>query len=274
MLTVSELFVYPIKSLRGVSLRQAHVTDRGLQYDRRWMLIDSQNRFLTQREHPQMALLTVLIGIDGLAVTHPEIGTIRVPFKPTHSNAEEVLIWEDRCKAVLMGSDFDAWFSAALAINCRLVYMPDSAERQVDQRYATKGAITSFSDGYPFLLIGQASLDDLNRRLETPVSMNRFRPNIVFTGAVPFEEDRMNHIRIGDKIDFYGVKLCARCVMTTIDQENGKKSKEPLKTLALYRSKGKKILFGQNLIHQGSGIIEVGDTLVVLSKHIEERFMV
>ncbi|WP_134092019.1 MOSC domain-containing protein [Olivibacter sp. XZL3] len=274
MLTISELFVYPIKSLGGVSLRQAHVTDRGLQYDRRWMLIDSQNRFLTQREYPQMALLTVLIGADGLSVVHPEMGTIRIPFESAYSDAEEVRIWEDCCTAVLMGSDFDAWFSEALGMNCRLVYMPDSTERQVDQRYAAKGAITSFSDAYPFLLIGQASLDDLNRRLETPLPMNRFRPNIVFTGAEPFEEDRMNHIRIGDKIDFYGVKLCARCVMTTIDQQSGEKSKEPLKTLASYRSKNKKILFGQNLVHQGNGTIEVGDSLEVLTKHAEERFMV
>ncbi|MGK9119520.1 MOSC domain-containing protein [Olivibacter jilunii] len=274
MLTISELFIYPVKSLGGISLSEAEVTDRGFKYDRRWMLIDENNQFLTQRVHPQMALFKLEIGGDGLSVTHPEWGKIRIPFEPVDAQFSEVVIWEDTCQAVSVSREVDAWFSDALGLTCRLVYMPDSITREVDQRYAPKGMITSFSDAYPFLIIGQASLDDLNARLEIALPMNRFRPNIVFTGGTAFEEDRMNHIRIGGTIDFYGVKLCARCVMTTIDQQSAKKAKEPLKTLASYRSREKKILFGQNLIHQGSGFVKVGDPLEVLSTHTEERFIV
>jgi uncharacterized protein YcbX len=150
--------------------------------------------------------------------------------------------------------------------------MPEDCRRQVDQRYAPEGMITSFADAYPFLLIGQASLDDLNGRLAEPLPMDRFRPNIVFTGGEPFEEDLMNHLIIAG-IDFYGAKLCARCVLTTINQQTAVKAKEPLKTLATYRLRDKKILFGQNLIHQGTGLLSLGDTIDVLSTHTEDRFM-
>jgi len=160
-----------------------------------------------------------------------------------------------------------------MGIKCRLVHMPEETHREVDQRYAQPGMITSFSDAYPFLLIGQHSLDDLNTKLAEPLPMDRFRPNIVFTGGRPFEEDLMNHVKIAG-IDFYGAKLCARCVLTTINQQTAVKAKEPLKTLASYRLKNKKILFGQNLIHKGTGIITIGDTLEVLSTHREERFIV
>lgn len=274
MLKISELFIYPIKSLGGISLLETAITDRGFQYDRRWMLIDENNRFLTQRIYPQMALFKLFIGVNCLWVTHPESGKMGIPFETVGVQQEQVTIWEDTCKALRVSHEVDAWFSEALGLNCRLVYMPDSTAREVDQRYAPKGVITSFSDAYPFLMIGQASLDDLNSRLTTSLPMNRFRPNMVFTGGTPFEEDQMNHIRIANKIDFYGVKLCARCIVTTIDQQSGEKSKEPLKTLASYRSKDKKILFGQNLIHGGNGTIRVGDHLEVISKHNEERFIV
>lgn len=273
MLTVSALYVYPIKSLGGVALPQAEVTDRGLKYDRRWMLIDENNRFLTQREYPQMALLKVSIEEEGLSVTHPDKGTVDIPFDYIHHTDEEVRIWDDVCKGLSINSDLDLWFSKALGINSRLVYMPESTYRQVDQRYAPKGTINSFSDGYPFLMIGQASLDDLNSRLEEALPMDRFRPNIVFTGGDPFEEDLMKHMQIA-YIDFFGVKLCSRCVLTTINQQTAQKSKEPLKTLAGYRSKEKKILFGQNLIHKGIGFIRVGDAIHVLSKNTEDRFIV
>jgi uncharacterized protein YcbX len=133
--------------------------------------------------------------------------------------------------------------------------------------------ITSFADAYPFLLIGQSSLNDLNNRLPDTLPMDRFRPNIVFTGGEPFEEDLMNHMNIAG-INFYGAKLCARCIMTTIDQQTGIKAKEPLKTLAKYRFKNNKILFGQNLVHQGIGMVTVGDMIDVLSIHTEERFIV
>ncbi|MEH6307365.1 MOSC domain-containing protein [Olivibacter sp. CPCC 100613] len=274
MLTISGLFIYPIKSLGGIQLGQAEVTDRGFKYDRRWMLIDENNQFLTQRTYPKMALFKLELSVDGLWVMHPEWGKIKIPFDLVNAQQEEVVIWDDTCQAVSVSREVDAWFSEALGFACKLVYMPDSTEREVDQRYAPKGMITSFSDAYPFLMIGQASLDDLNSRLEIALPIDRFRPNILFTGGTPFEEDRMHRIRIGEHVYFSGVKLCARCVMTTIDQQNAEKSKEPLKTLATYRSKDRKILFGQNLIHHGRGMIRLGDHLEVLSTHVEERFIV
>jgi len=149
-----------------------------------------------------------------------------------------------------------------LQIKCRLVYMPVSTFRQVDERYAEPGQITSFSDAYPFLMIGQASLDELNSRLEEAVPMDRFRPNIVFTGGEAFQEDQMQHFRINN-INFYGVKPCARCQVITIDQENGITGKEPLKTLSDYRKKNNKVYFGQNLVHRGEGNISVGDEISI-----------
>ena len=143
--------------------------------------------------------------------------------------------------------------------------MSDDVRREVDKSYAYHNEITSFADGYPFLLIGQSSLDHLNTMLEYPLTIQRFRPNIVFTGGIPHEEDIINHFRIND-IDFYGVKLCARCVMTTVNPETGVKGKEPLRTLATYRMTGNKILFGQNLLHKGTGVIRVGDIIQIQSK--------
>ncbi|MGK6350318.1 MOSC domain-containing protein [Parapedobacter sp. DT-150] len=273
MLRVSGLYIYPIKSLSGISLMEARVGDRGFTFDRRWMLIDRHNRFLSQREQPQMALFRVQLETTGLAVTYPGKTNLTVSFAQSYEKSEAVTIWDNTCHAMLADPTCHRWFSEALDIDCRLVYMPQSTHRRVDQRYAAGDYITSFSDAYPFLMIGQASLDDLNSRLDTPVPMNRFRPNIVFSGGEPYDEDRMNHLQIG-AVPFQGVKLCSRCVVTTIDQGNGQKSKEPLKTLATYRSKNKKIMFGQNLIHHGTGIIRVGDQISIESVHTEDRFVV
>ncbi|HEY9195347.1 MAG TPA: MOSC N-terminal beta barrel domain-containing protein [Mucilaginibacter sp.] len=273
MLKVSQLYIYPIKSLAGIPVNSAEVTSRGFKYDRRWMLVDEQNHFLTQREHQQMALISVIIEDDGLLVSHKDYESIKIPFSYKPNSKQDVVIWDDTCMGVHVDDSFDKWFSKVLNINCRLIYMPDDSQREVDQRYAQPGMITSFADAYPFLLIGQASLDDLNSRLNETLPMNRFRPNIVFTGGEPYAEDLADHIQIAG-IDFYGAKLCARCVLTTIDQQTGIKAKEPLKTLARYRLKNNKILFGQNLVHRGSGFITVGDNLDILSQHQDERFMV
>jgi uncharacterized protein YcbX len=274
MLVVSQLFIYPIKSLGGIALNTVQLTDRGLQHDRRWMLIDDHNRFLSQREHAQMALFKLEVLSDALKVTYtPDGSTINIPFIPLKQDLLEVTIWDDTCTGQLVSDTVDAWFTVKLGIPTRLVYMPDETHRAADPRYTTQGTIASFADAYPALLIGQASLDDLNSRLAEKLPMNRFRPNIVFTGGEPYSEDLMNHITI-NSIDMHGVKLCARCVMTTIDQETIAKGKEPLKTLARYRRKGSKILFGQNLAFNSNGFINVGDELSVHSSHTEDRFFV
>lgn len=265
MLQVSELFVYPIKSLGGISVPNSIVADRGLQYDRRWMLVDSDNQFMTQRVFAEMALLQVQMQKDSLVVSHKKKGdSITIPFE-TNGEIIPVQVWSDKVKGVVVDQKLNEWFSDILGKPCKLVHMPASTTRRVDGRYAIHKEITSFSDGYPFLIIGQSSLDDLNSRLEETLPINRFRPNIVFSGGKPYEEDTLAHFIIND-IHFYGVKLCSRCVMTTIDQDNGKKGREPLRTLATYRMKNNKIYFGQNLLHHGEGSVALGDEIKLIER--------
>lgn len=264
MLAISQLFIYPVKSLGGISVQQAILTDRGFTHDRRWMLVDENNRFLSQRELPVMALLQTEITGEGIKITDKRnaASNCMIPFANETKEKIQVQVWDDTCEAELVSDDLNKWFAAALQINCKLVFMPDDSMRKVDGRYALNNEITSFSDGYPLLLIGQSSLDDLNNRLEEKLSIDRFRPNIVFTGGAAYEEDTMAEFEING-IDCYGVKLCARCVVTTIEQSNAAKGKEPLKTLAAYRQMNNKIYFGQNVLYNGTGIINVGDSIII-----------
>lgn len=274
MLRISELHIYPIKSLGGISLSAAELTDRGFRYDRRWMLVDEQNRFLTQRVYPKMALLQPAIIEDGIEVTIKRAGTdsILIPFEPSGSERLTVNIWDDWCEALTVGPAIDEWFSQALDTRCRLVFMPDDSLRRVDPAYALHtNDFSSFSDDYPLLLISQASLDDLNGRLATPLPMNRFRPNLVITGSQPYEEDEMAHFTIRG-IDFYGVKLCSRCVIITIDQDSTEKSQEPLRTLSTYRRQKNKIRFGQNVLCNQPGTVRVGDEVRILSRKAAPEF--
>lgn len=271
MLTISELYIYPIKSLGGIALDKATLTERGFEHDRRWMLVNADNQFISQREVSAMALLKVQLTEQGLLITNMGVPgeELQIPFLPTITETEMVTVWSSHCRAQRVSDEADAWFSKQLGFTCRLVYMPDTTRRYVDGRYAHNKEITSFSDGYPLLLIGQASLDDLNNRLETPLPMNRFRPNIVFTGGAAFQEDYMKHFEING-ITFLGVKPCARCVITAINQQTAEKTKEPLKTLSTYRMKNRKIYFGQNLLHQGTGVVSVGDAITIHEQQLVE----
>ncbi|AYL94862.1 MOSC domain-containing protein [Mucilaginibacter celer] len=273
MLQVSQLFIYPVKSLGGISVPSAEATSRGFKHDRRLMLVNEHGHFMTQREFVKMALLKTAIETHGIRVSNQNGDSVLIPFDIDKQPLHQFAVWDDTCMGQYIDNKIDEWFTQTLDIKCRLVYMPDDSEREVDQRYAKPGMITSFADAYPFLLIGQASLDDLNKRMALPLPMDRFRPNIVFTGGDAYGEDLMNEIKIAG-ITFYGAKLCARCVLTTIDQQTAAKAKEPLKTLASYRMKNNKIMFGQNLVHENTGTISVGDELKVLSTHTEERFII
>ncbi len=265
MLQISQLFIYPIKSLGGIAVDDVLVTDRGLQYDRRFMLVDDNNLFLTQREYPEMALLQTAIEGSNLTVFHKKSAgqKLVLPLVTTGGDSIRVQVWEDVCDALVVGAYADAWFSHHMGFTCRLVYMPDTTKRKVDTGYALNNDITSFSDAFPLLMIGQASLDDLNSRLAMPLPVNRFRPNIVFTGGRPFEEDNMEQFSVNGK-SFFCVKPCARCNITTTDQETGITGKEPLRTLATYRVANNKVLFGQNVLTTGTGVITVGDVIDVL----------
>ncbi|WP_281226827.1 MOSC domain-containing protein [Flavobacterium aquiphilum] len=270
MMELSEIWVYPVKSLGGISLKEAFVTDRGLELDRRWLLVDDNGRFLSQREYPELALFRPEIAGDFLRITHRELSdSIEIPLRPIFLDTTfkiEVTVWDDTIDAFEVSQKATEWFTKRLGFSVRLVYMPDESERKVDPDYAITGdENTSFSDAYPFLIIGQSSLDDLNGRLEVKVPMNRFRPNFVFTNGEAFEEDTWREFRIGN-VPFVGVKPCSRCVMTTVDQEKGVVSgKDPLKTLSQYRNFGNNVLFGENLIGLGLGTVMVGDIVRVLS---------
>jgi uncharacterized protein YcbX len=266
MKKLSEIFIYPIKSLGGISVKEAEVTDRGLKFDRRWMLVDFNGKFLTQRTHPQMALIKVDLSKDTLFFRNiKNTDQFSVGITETTGKKIDSVVWDDKVELMQANTIADEWFSQALNIKCKLVFMPDETRRSVDNNYAKNREITSLSDGYPFLIIGQASLDDLNSKLQEKIPMNRFRPNFVFTGGTPFEEDEMKKFAIND-LNFYGVKPCGRCVVTTIDQNTAQKSEEPLRTLSSYRTVGNKVNFGMNLLHEGSGKIRVGDEITVVEK--------
>lgn len=267
---LSEINVYPIKSLSGVSLETAKVEKRGLQLDRRWMLVDEKMNFISQRAYPQMSLIRVEIGVNGLKVSHKKYfgENIFVPFNNSFEEEIEVKIWDDLCEAKALNKNFGSWFSKILGIKCRLVFMPDDSIRKVDPKYSSGDEIVGFADAYPFLLIGQSSLNELNYKLEKPIPMNRFRPNLVFTGGESFIEDRWKKFRIGN-VEFECVKPCARCTVTTVNQDTSEVGKEPLATLSLFRKFGNKVLFGQNLIHAGEGNISIGDELEVIEEKSE-----
>lgn len=273
MLKISELYIYPIKSLAGIKLNSALVTDRGFQYDRRWMLIDKYNRFISQRQHAEMALLTPEIDDKYLRVSAGNNTSINISLHTDKQEFIMVTVWDDVCRAQLVDPTVDDWFSRQLNMDVRLVFMPDDTLRFTDPEYTPAGQIASFADAYPFMMIGQASLHDLNKKLDRQLPINRFRPNIVFTGGQPYQEDIMDNFTINN-ISFNGVKLCARCNIITIDQQTALSAKEPTKTLASYRRKNNQIYFGQNLVHSGTGIISVGDSINLLTQHIEERFII
>jgi uncharacterized protein len=263
---LSEINVYPIKSLSGISLQTSQVKERGLHLDRRLMLVDEKKEFLTQRDYPKMATINLKIAEDGLIVSNSG-NEISIPFEADSQEKATVKVWSSHVKAEFYGDKVNEWFSNLLKIKCRLVSMPEDTKRKVNPFYAVRKFkdTVSFADGYPFLLISENSLADLNEKLEKPLPMNRFRPNLVVKDSEAFAEDKWKKIKIGNTI-FHVVKPCARCVMTTIEQSTGEKNgNEPLKTLAKYRTKNGKVLFGQNLIAENTGgFLKIGDMIEIL----------
>ena len=265
-LRLSEIWIYPVKSLGGISLPKAKVKGKGLEYDRRWMLIDSDGVAMTQRAYNEMALLKVSFHNGKLQIAKMHNGSITGtamfdPETPPEGSSIKAHVWDDEVEVAEVRRDLSEWFSHHLAVPCRLVTFPEENPRQVDPRYSLDGEHLALADAYPFLLIGQSSLDDLNSRLKEPVPMNRFRPNFVFTGGLPFQEDDWKSVNIGN-LRFRAAKKCDRCILTTINQETGHKATEPLRTLSTYRKIGNKVFFGQNLIGLEEGIVSVGDPII------------
>jgi uncharacterized protein YcbX len=262
--TLAQINIYPVKSLGGFSATSAKVEPRGLQHDRRWMLVDGEGRFLTQRDLPRMALIATAVEQDCLTLRAPGVAPLRVPLQPPCGATETVRVWRSVCQAVWVGDEADQWLREFFGVPCRLVFMPEETRRTVNPDFRAGEGIVSFADGYPLLLLGEESLFDLNSRLEQPVPMNRFRPNLVVSGAAAYAEDGWTKVRIGGAT-FHGVKLCDRCSLITVDQATGEAAgPEPLKTLAAYRLKDQKVLFGQLLIPDGTGTVQVGDAVETL----------
>jgi uncharacterized protein YcbX len=260
-LLLSEIYIYPIKSLGGISIDSAYADKRGLKYDRRYLLVDETGMFITQRDFPQLALFKLSFSEKGFKVFNSvDNSFLVIPFGSDSKENISVTIWDDVCKVVKVGNDYDDWFSNAINKKCSLVYMPDEEKRIVEKKYINEEHIVSFADAYPFLIIGQSSLEDLNSRLETPLLMNRFRTNFVFTGGNPFEEDNWKDFKIGD-VEFKAVKPCARCVVTTTNQDTAERSAEPLKTLSDYRKINNKVMFGMNVICNKPGIVSINQKI-------------
>jgi uncharacterized protein YcbX len=261
MIAVRSLHVYPVKSAAGISLSRAEVGDRGFQHDRRFMIVDGAGQFLTQRMLPRMALISVALSSASLRVTGPGMRPLEIPLVPSGGSLRTVQVWRDRCEALSLGPGPARWLSELLGVTCELVYMPEATLRAVDPLFGP-GRV-GFADGYPFLLASTASLDDLSRR-GASVPMERFRPNIVVDGAPAFAEDHWKRVRIGP-VEFRVVKPCARCAITTVDPALGVFSgPEPLRTLAEFRRSEEGVLFGMNLVHEGAGVVSVGDEVTVL----------
>ncbi|WP_138993335.1 MOSC domain-containing protein [Larkinella sp. C7] len=265
---LKEIRIYPIKSLGGISLSEAVVEPKGFRYDRRWMLVKPDGTFLTQRENAVMALVEVELTDRNLRVYHrhrPD-DVLEIPLEKTTAESLTAYVWDNQAvDSLVVSPEADDWFSRLLGFPCRLVYMPDESLRPVDPKYAQPDDVVSFADGFPYLVISTDSLNELNRRVEQPLEMVRFRPNLVVEGVWPHDEDTWYHFKIGE-LTFFGVKPCARCVLTTIDPESGQKGKEPLKTLATYRKLDHKILFGQNVLAETTGLLRVGDPVTILEQ--------
>jgi MOSC domain-containing protein len=266
MITVASLICYPIKACRGSEVNETAVERMGLEHDRRLMVVTPDGHFLTQRDYPKLALVTPSISSDKLTLSARGANRLTVPILksgPAHS----VDIWHSEgVQAVDQGDLVAGWFSDWLEADVRLVHFAEGYLRKVNKQYAiNEDDHTGFADGYPILLTSEESLADLNARLDTPIPMNRFRPNLVVRGCEPFAEDTWSRISIGE-IEMAIVKPCARCVVTTIDKQTLEKSKEPLKTLASYRKEAGGAMFGQNVIPLHEGRLQVGMNVNILSK--------
>ncbi len=270
---LASIHVYPLKAARAVDLQESLVEPWGLAGDRRWLLVDDTGRFVSQREEPAMARVVVRYR-DGVmtvsAAGHPGI-CVPAPCLNGEAKMLRVTVWSSTVMAAAAGKAADSWFSAFLGRAVRLVYLDDPTRRAVDREYGAVGDVVSFADGYPLLLTSAGSLDDLGRWLtedgDQPVPMNRFRPNVVVTGASPWAEDGWRRIRIG-AVSFRVVKPCGRCVVTTIDQVTAEGGRQPLNMLGRRRRFGQMLVFGQNMIPDAPGLIRVGDPVEIL-EHAE-----
>ena len=258
---VHSLFIYPVKSLAGIPVEQIEFDDFGPVADRRWMIVDEAGKFVTQRSLPRLALVKTRLEQGRVLVDVP--GQDGLPLEASDRQMT-VDVWRDQAMALAEAGQVSRALSNFCERSLRLVYMPDSSFRRVDPKRVPESRRVSFADGFPLLVTNTRSLDDLNRRLAESVTMNRFRPNIVVDGKLPWEEDQWRTLMVGSQ-EVRLVKPCSRCVMTTVNPESGEASglREPLRTLAGFRRTDDGVIFGMNGIHTNDSIVRVGDPVTV-----------
>lgn len=266
---LSDILIYPVKSLAGIHVTHWPVTDTGLQYDRKWMLIDETGHFLSQRSLPIMALIHTAIEGNTLILSAPNREDLHLSLNPQDGGSIACTIWQDHCVAKSVSQQADQWLSDFLKQNCRLVYHDDKAIRSIDPRYATNTDQTAFSDGFPFLILSENSLASLNQAMQLELPMSRFRPNLVISGCPAYAEDSWREIHIGG-IDFRLPKPCSRCSVPAVDPDTAHVGKEPLSTLSRLRKWQNNVYFGQNALHNQKGSLAIGDAVNVTTCGVKQ----
>jgi uncharacterized protein len=265
-ITVASLHAYPVKSLRGHDLPRVDVRAEGFAGDRRWLIVDANNRFLTQREVRTMATLDVVQHASAIQIIHADAGRIHIAEPGADAAVADVVVWRDAVKARSVSEEADAWLSGVLGRAARLVHMHDATARPSSAPEAAPGDHVSFADGFPILIASTSSLENLNERGMSAHVMRQFRANLVVSGLAPWAEDTWRRIRIGG-VTLRIAKPCARCVMTTLDPETGAQlsQEEPLRALGkFHRASDGGIIFGQNAVAETLGAISIGDPIEVL----------
>jgi uncharacterized protein YcbX/ferredoxin len=266
MIVLSQLYIHPVKSMRGLALSHAQVAASGLAFDRIFMIAEPDGTFITARQYPQMVLFTPALLHDGLYLSAPDGTSAQVRFADFQPTPAATEVWGNHFTALIAPDEINSWLSGFFSRPVQLRWVGEELTRRV-KRYAE--VPLSFADGFPFLLANEASLRDLQNRCPASVKMTQFRPNMVVTGAQAWDEDTWQVVRIGG-VTFDVAKPCSRCIFTTVSPEKGRKhpSGEPLATLQSFRTAldNGDVDFGQNLIARNSGVIRVGDELEVLAR--------
>ncbi len=263
--TLAAIHIFPLKSCAPLPLAQARVYARGIEHDRRWLLVDEDSKCITARKCPRLVLVRASPSNGGLQVDAPGMPTLHIPI-PDASRRTSAAIWDDTVAPLAGDDESAAWMSRFLELPCRLVFMDDDCARPVDPNRAQPGDVVSFADSHPLTLLSMSAVDQLNARLATPVHALRFRPNLLIDGVEAHAEDGWKRVRIGE-VEFDLVGPCVRCVFTTLDFRTGifDPDGEPLRTLVRYRRSPDGVIFSQNVTPRRLGTLRVGDTVEVLA---------
>ena len=264
---ITELHIYPVKSLGGISLEEARLTSKGLMYDRNWMLLDENGVFMTQRKFPKMALIQTRIKDGQLIFSHKKTGsTASIPILKKYGVTLRSKVWNNSCEVQKVDS-IGEWFSEIFGFRCTLVFFPEKNIRTKETENGVVQILTSLSDKSPVLITNTASLEELNGRLETKIPMNRFRSNIIYTGKKAYEEDGWGSVKIGET-EFSTVEICGRCKLINVDHLTGEPTGQPLEILSKYRKMDREIKFGMRMTcevkKEEQPIIKIGDEIIVI----------